>query len=353
MPVPRRDDETGQAYREDDLGERPGQHLDRLCDLRHGDVEGLLPGDADEDADGIHDGPDGLVKLRVEVLEILDLLKEEDQEERHDGDRQRESHLLHHALLLVEELVRQEPVGAEEHAPGERHRHDVLHLRVQPPKRDLRVDHAEAFENRQDHAQDEEAHRLELRVAGLVGAGLLALGIRQVAADDEADGLHEAEGHRQAGYVVLGLLGLVVPQLLVRVLRVVVQQDHALPRRVRGPPHGIDEHPRHRRHQEGRHEVAGHLLLQHGEGVDGREACDVPQQDREGLEPALHDRKVLLVRVEPLDRQHAAYDGQHDLQRNEPQEHVHEADDQLLGLPSAFEDVGLHEAVETLEDQDR
>mmetsp|Transcript_72481 Transcript_72481/g.209827 ORF Transcript_72481/g.209827 Transcript_72481/m.209827 type:complete len:381 (-) Transcript_72481:327-1469(-) len=353
VSVPSWDDHAGQADGEQQLGPLRWQEIYGFRGLGNSNVEGLLPSHADQNADGIDDGADGLIDSVIHVLEVLNHLQAENHHHREDSDAQGLGHLLSHALLLAEQPSRQAPVGPVKQAPSKRHRNDVFELASESRNRMLNVYHAEYLDGRQDNTNKNQEARLPCCVVCLDGVRLVALVIRKVATNSESHTLHKTERHREPNDVVFGLLCLVVPHGLVLLLFVIADQGNALPDRVGKSASDKDHDPRQERKCQRLQCGVSNLVLQHREGMNRREARDVAKQDRECLQPGFHHLQVVESRIKALDGHHTCDNGKEELQGDKPCQHVGKDDDQLCGLGSAFQDVGLHEAVHTLKDQHR
>mmetsp|Transcript_44323 Transcript_44323/g.106499 ORF Transcript_44323/g.106499 Transcript_44323/m.106499 type:complete len:303 (-) Transcript_44323:810-1718(-) len=222
------DDEEGEAG----LEQRRGEIGSGLDDGADGALEGLLPGEAHEDAEGAHDGVDGLVRLGAGGLEGCQLLKHEDEREGVDGEEAREDDLEQGAVLVYADELGEVGGGhhpdpgeveapAVDHGAGHReHAHRLLHLDAREEGREGRghgVDEDDdAAEEGREVAEAHEPQDLGPVVVLDVLRGLAAVAVGQNAAEGVAEDLHEEEGREQSHDVLATLLRLLVQKVLIR-----------------------------------------------------------------------------------------------------------------------------------------
>mmetsp|Transcript_146029 Transcript_146029/g.364108 ORF Transcript_146029/g.364108 Transcript_146029/m.364108 type:complete len:844 (-) Transcript_146029:2-2533(-) len=287
---------------------------DKLCALwvllvqvrnsGHRAVEAVLPGEADEDADGGDDREDGaLRRLRVgagPAEGVVDLVETVHHEER--GERQRDGQhdaAVDRVHLDAEERVQHpSPAGTHQDAPREGHGarvHDdidntlghafFLLVLTRDTRADLRgqdggraEEHAHAPERQDVCAAEREEHRL-----------LEALLVGELAGDGEAADLHREEGGGQAQDVVFGLADGLVHQR--RPLALPPRQLRLRPQALPEDRRALEHRDEHQRRHEHWYEAQGRVLpeerrLLHGAaGRDGCEACHVRQQRRPARVP--------------------------------------------------------------------
>mmetsp|Transcript_54837 Transcript_54837/g.175828 ORF Transcript_54837/g.175828 Transcript_54837/m.175828 type:complete len:230 (-) Transcript_54837:216-905(-) len=210
------------------------------------------------------------------------------------------------------------------------------------------VHDAHQLDDAEEYAEAHQDKHLQVRVAGEDVLRLLALGVRQRAANGKAQALHDTPGGRQAHDVVLGLRGLLVPRLLSLVLPAVACQGHGLPDELRDAAQQVDDHPRQGKDCKGRHGAPRNLRLQHCEAVDGSKPRDVPQQDAAGLQV---QHPPVFLQVLPNAWQTPGQVRKRRLQHHEPQEEVHHAYEELEGLRRALQKEALDKAVYRLEEE--
>mmetsp|Transcript_54125 Transcript_54125/g.139405 ORF Transcript_54125/g.139405 Transcript_54125/m.139405 type:complete len:308 (-) Transcript_54125:684-1607(-) len=218
---PSRDNEDADEERQKQLGHGPREERHLFRDAGDRYIEGLLPREADEDAQRLHHLPNGVVHGILRDIQLGDLDEAEDHREGGAGDQQRPHDLLHHALLVAEEMPAQPPISGEEEKPCHDHRHHVPELLREAPGARLDVHVAQHLEEREHKAAADEHRHLQVAVRRHGALGLVPFRIRHDAADDEAHRLRHHEGDSEADHVIFRLLCLLDP-LLLRLVHLVV-----------------------------------------------------------------------------------------------------------------------------------
>mmetsp|Transcript_114144 Transcript_114144/g.327935 ORF Transcript_114144/g.327935 Transcript_114144/m.327935 type:complete len:219 (+) Transcript_114144:854-1510(+) len=214
----------------------------------------------------------------------------------------------------------------------------------------MEIQEANRLEEGKQETHTNERHRFAVGVEYVVR--LVPFTVRQSSTDRVTEHLYEAERHSQADDIVFGLFGLFVPLLLEDVPLPVVREGDEVPRMVRDPAEEKDDHPCEHRDQGQGHALPGHLLLHRRKCIDGGEARDVAEEHGETLQPCLQLVEDLRSGFRLVLRHRARHPRQGSLKQNEPHDHLDDAHSELDGLRSSFQDVGLDQAVASLEDED-